>query len=284
HISKDFIEQLPKSKDKDTILVVVCRFTKYGHFIPLAHPFTAATVVKPTAWAEWISLAEWWYNSFYHSAIKTTSFKTLYGYYPPLVPVIFPHKQQLDEILNSNLEVARNRIKQQADRKRSEREFHVGDWVYLKLQSYRQTSLALQKTLKLAAKFYGPFKVLERIESVAYKLDLPPASAIHPVFHVSLPKKKLGDHVVPMTELPSREDDEIVVALQAMLQTREITRGGQQVSQVLIKWKNLSPEDATWEDQPFVLAQFPEFAHSLEQECTKGRGIVTYKRTRYKKK
>lgn len=74
------------------------------------------------------------------------------------------------------------------------------------------------------------------------------------------------------------------MALQAMLQTREITRGGQQVSQVLIKWKNLSPEDATWEDQPFVLAQFPESAHSLEQECTKGRGIVTYKRTRYKKK
>lgn len=46
HISKDFIEQLPKSKDKNTILVIVRRFTKYGHFIPLAHPFTAATVVK----------------------------------------------------------------------------------------------------------------------------------------------------------------------------------------------------------------------------------------------
>lgn len=46
HISIDFIEQLPKSRGKDTILVVVRRLTKYGHFIPLAHPFSTATVAK----------------------------------------------------------------------------------------------------------------------------------------------------------------------------------------------------------------------------------------------
>lgn len=46
YISMDFIESLPKFSGKDTILVVVCRFTKYGHFIPLNHPFTASTVAK----------------------------------------------------------------------------------------------------------------------------------------------------------------------------------------------------------------------------------------------
>ncbi len=46
HLSMDFIEQLPKSNGKDTILVVVCRFTKYGHFLPLAHPFSASSIAK----------------------------------------------------------------------------------------------------------------------------------------------------------------------------------------------------------------------------------------------
>lgn len=42
----DFIEQLPKSEGYDTILVVVDRFTKYAHFFPLKHPFTAVGVVQ----------------------------------------------------------------------------------------------------------------------------------------------------------------------------------------------------------------------------------------------
>lgn len=62
----------------------------------------------------------------------------------------------------------------------------MGDLVYLKVQPYKQTSLAIRSSLKLASKFYGPYEVLERIGLVAYKLHLPPDSQIHPIFHISI--------------------------------------------------------------------------------------------------
>lgn len=108
----------------------------------------------------------------------------------------------MTQLLKENLQVAQARMKQQADKKRIERAFEVGDWVFLKLEPYRQTSLAMRKSLKLSAKYYGPFQVIARIELVAYKLQLPPTSTIHPVFHISLLKKKIGNDIVPLQDLP----------------------------------------------------------------------------------
>ena len=65
------------------------------------------------------------------------------------------------------LQRAQNRMKQQADKKRSDRQFEPNDWVYVKLQHYRQTTLANQKCLKPSARFFGPYKVLQKIGAVA---------------------------------------------------------------------------------------------------------------------
>ncbi|KAA3486540.1 reverse transcriptase [Gossypium australe] len=136
----DFIEGLPTSRGKDTILVVANRLTKYGHFMALYHHFSALIIaqaylgnicklhVLPKSiehfkrigthlhlstvyhlesdrqtkvlnrclesylrrktretiwdWCCWLTLAEWWYNSTFHSTIQTTPYKTLYGLPP----------------------------------------------------------------------------------------------------------------------------------------------------------------------------------------------------------
>ena len=78
-----------------------------------------------------------------------------------------------------------------AYQKRMKTTLEVGDLVYLKLQTSRQASLALRKNLKLSSKYFGPYKVLAKIGIVAYKRQLSPSAKIHPIFHVSLLKKKV---------------------------------------------------------------------------------------------
>lgn len=68
---------------------------------------------------------------------------------------------------------AQQRMKMQADKRRTERSFQVGDMVYLKLQPYVQASLAPRAHQKLSYRYFRPYKVLSKIGDVAYKLDLP---------------------------------------------------------------------------------------------------------------
>ncbi|KAK0585384.1 hypothetical protein LWI29_027714 [Acer saccharum] len=167
---------------------------------------------------------------------------------------------KLKSILKEALTHAQSRMKFYADRNRTERKFEVGDWVYLRLQPYRQSSVVIRRNLKLAPRFFGPYLVLAKIGQVAYRLQLPPGSRIHPVFHVSQLKKRVGDSVTPSSILPHTGPyGQLLVYPVAILARKMVKRGNQAVAQHLVQWSYTTPADATWEDASVMASRFPEF-------------------------
>lgn len=111
------------------------------------------------------------------------------------------HDAILDEI-KANLFRAQQRMQKYVNQDRRDVEFEVGELVYMKLQAYRQQSLARCHYEKLSAQFYGPFPITERNGKVAYRLKLPPTSNLYPVFHVSQLKKAIGPQPISVSIPP----------------------------------------------------------------------------------
>jgi hypothetical protein len=120
-------------------------------------------------------------------------------------------------------------------------------------------SVSLRRNLKLSPRYYGPFQVTQKIGTVAYKLDLPANSRIYPIFHVSHLKKKLGDHITPLPELPIlTSEGTLAPEPKAVLDRRLKKKGKRAGSELLIQWKGTTEHDATWEDLEDLRRIFPD--------------------------
>ena len=355
NVSMDFVEGLPPSKGFNSILVVVDRLSKYSHFIPLKHPFTAKIVAeayirevvrlhgfpetvvsdrdkvflshfwtelfklqgvalhmssayhpqtdgqtevvnrcletylrcftsrKPTKWAQWLPWAEYWYNTSYHSSTQHTPFFVVYGRQPPKllrygdtptananVEELLKDRDSLLVELRENLEVAQAKMQKEANKHRREVEFVVGDKVYLKLRPYRQVSVARRRNEKLSQRYFGPYQVIARIGRVAYRLELPVGSRIHPVFHVSqlkaaLPTTEVAQDIPPILTQSLEWDTEP----EELLDYRQTEKGE---TEVRVQWKGLPSCESTWEPLSAMLSQFPDC--NLEDKVISLRGSI----------
>ncbi|GJX54983.1 putative reverse transcriptase domain-containing protein [Tanacetum coccineum] len=169
-----------------------------------------------------LPLVEFSYNNNYHASIKAAPFEALYGRNcrSPICwaevgdvqlmgPEIIHETTEKIVQIRQRLQVARDRKRSLANVRRKPIEFQVGDRVMLKV-STRKGVIRFGKQGKLNPRYIIPFKILERIGLVAYKLELPEElSNVHSTFHVSNLKKCLFDEslVIPMKEL--RLDDKL---------------------------------------------------------------------------
>lgn len=175
-------------------------------------------------------------------------------------------------MLKANLLKPQYRITYYANQHRLERSFEEGDEVFLRTQDFRQTSLKNVKDNKFSARYYGPYKILKKIGTVAYRLELPTDARIHNTFHVSLLKKHVGNHstsptLPPVTPLSAKLEPE------AILDRRLLKKNNKPGVALLIKWKGQVPEDASWEDYDEIKSKFPTFIG--EVAAVQEEGIVT---------
>jgi hypothetical protein len=165
---------------------------------------------NPYKWEDYLHLVEFSYNNGYQASLKMSLFEALYGR-KCITPISWDNaidreiigiellKEMEEKMLKikQNLKASQDRKKCYADKNRTHKEFKVGDHVFLKVKSNR-SFLKLGNCSKLAAKYCGPFEILERIGPIDYILALPASMNFHNVFHVSLLKKYIPDpnHVI----------------------------------------------------------------------------------------
>ena len=237
----------------------------------LEHYLGAFAADRPQTWVEWLPLAKFWFNTNFHTSTKLTPFETLFGYPPPKlldyipgttkidsVDVQLRTRQQLLALLKQNLVPAQERMKVNANKHRTEREFAKGDWVYLRLMPYKQKSMKQKHLGKLAPRYYGPFQILHRVGSIPIFIPLP--------FHVSCLKEKLGKHVAAVLSLPFVDAaGSLSPEPVAVLQTRTHNLRSGTLTQVLVQQQGEGVDDATCCNNSFL---------TLWAMCFKGRVLV----------
>ena len=125
----------------------------------------------------------------------------------------------------------------------------MGDHVFIKVSPLKGV-MRFGKTNKLSPRFVGPFEILEKIGSVAYRVALPPAlSKIHNVFHISNLRKYIPNskHVIEYEPLQIQENlsyEEIPIKI---LDRKEQVLRTKTIPLVKVLWRNHSTEEATWE-------------------------------------
>ncbi|KAH0652759.1 hypothetical protein KY289_030437 [Solanum tuberosum] len=223
-------------------------------------------------WNNHLPLIEFAYNNYYHSSIAMAPFEALYGrrcrspvgwFEVGEIALVGPELvyEAIEKVrlITERLRMAQSWQKSYADVRRSDLQFEVNDWVYVKISPMKGV-MRFGKKGKLSPRYVGPYKILRRIGKVAYELDLPKELApVHPVFHVSMLKKCIDDSVsiIPLEGLPVDENlfyEEVPVEI---LDRQVKKLRNKEVASVKVLWRNQLVEGATWEAKADMKSRYP---------------------------
>ena len=195
-------------------------------------------------------------------------------------PDLVKDMEEKVQIIQQRLRAASDRQRSYANLKRKDIEYEVGDKVFLKVSQWKKI-LRFGRKGKLSPRFIGPYKILERVGPIAYRLALPLKLAkLHDVFHVSMLRRYRSDppHILPIQDIQVQEDFTFKEEPKAILD-REIKQlRNKQVPLVKVLWKHHGMEEATWEPESTMREEYPQLFSSgnFEDEFYfKGRRIVT---------
>ncbi|GJR90414.1 putative reverse transcriptase domain-containing protein, partial [Tanacetum coccineum] len=224
------------------------------------------------SWDRHLPLVEFSYNNSYHTSIKAAPFEALYrqkcrspvcwaevGDAQLTGPAIIHETTEKIVQIKSRIQAARDRQKSYANIRRKPMVFQVGDKVMLKVSPWKGV-VRFGKRGKLNPRYVGPFKVIERVRTVAYKLELPQQlSRVHNTFHVSNLKKCLSDEslVIPLEEL--RVDDKLHFVEEPIeVMYREIKQlKRSRIPIIKVRWNSKRGPEFTWEREDQFKQKYP---------------------------
>jgi hypothetical protein len=146
-------------------------------------------------------------------------------------------------------------MKLKHDKQHRALEFTVGNSVWLCLNHHTVVSVWDAGPSKLAPKVFGPYQVLERIGSMAYRLQLPPCARIHNVFHVEFLRRFEGTAPTEVPPLPPIVHGRVVLQPAQVLCARPTEASWE----LLVRWADRSAAEATWEALEQFKESYPEF-------------------------
>ncbi|WRX18081.1 Integrase zinc-binding domain - like 10 [Theobroma cacao] len=184
------------------------------------------------SWDRHLLLVEFAYNNSFQSSISMAPYEALYGR-KCRTPLCWDEvgerklvSVELIELTNDKIKVIRERLrvaqdrqKSYADKRRKDLEFEIDDRVFLKVSPWKGV-IRFAKRGKLNPRYIGPFRIIEKIGPVAYRLELPPElDQIHNVFHVSMLKKYVPDpsHILEGPPIELHDDLKFEVQLVSIL-------------------------------------------------------------------
>ncbi|GJS23146.1 reverse transcriptase domain-containing protein [Tanacetum coccineum] len=177
--------------------------------------------------------------------------------------------------IKNRLLTARSRQKSYTDVKRKPMEFQVGDMVLLKVSPWKGV-IRYGKRGKLSPRYIGPFKIIERIGPMAYKLELPDKlRGIHNTFHVSNLKKCMADEnlVIPLEEI--QLDDKLhFIEEPVEIIDREVKQLKQsRIPIVKVRWNSRRGPEYTWERKDFFKRNYPHLFSSNQRTRKRNRAL-----------
>ncbi|GJX58713.1 putative reverse transcriptase domain-containing protein [Tanacetum coccineum] len=223
-------------------------------------------------WDKHLPLVEFSYNNSYHTSIKAAPFEALYGRKcrSPICwaevgdsqltgPEIIHETTERIVQIKSHIQAARDRQKSYADVRRKPLEFQVGDKVMLKVSPWKGV-IRFGKRGKLNPRYIGPFKIIAKVGTVAYRLELPEKlSRVHSTFHVSKLKKCMADELlaIPLDEI--QVDDKLnFIEEPVEIMDREVKRLKQsRILIVKVRWNSRRGPEFTWEREDQMQKKYP---------------------------